>query len=330
MTKPIKRIAVTGGGGQIAYQLLFRLASGELFGHDQPIALQILEIPQILPSLEGLKMELEDCAYPLLYSTEITSDPYQAFKDVDFALLIGAKPRGPGMERGDLLHENGKIFFEQGKALNEVAHKDVKVFVVGNPCNTNCLIALNQATRLSPKNFFAMTRLDQNRATALLAQKSHSKIQDVTHMIIWGNHSATQVPDFMHARIHNRPVESVIKDRKWLENEFIELVQKRGAEIIRLRGKSSAASAAQAIIDAVKDTLKPSQINEWYSSAILSSGNPYGIEDNLIFSFPCYTNAELETTIVPDLDVHDFIAAKLKITEKELLGERDLVRSLLK
>lgn len=330
MTKPILRIAVTGGAGQIAYQLLFRLASGELFGRDQPLALHILELPEVLPSLEGVKMELQDCAFPLLHAIEISSDPYQIFKDVDYALLIGAKPRGPGMERGDLLHENAKIFVEQGRALNEVARENVKVFVIGNPCNTNCLIAKSQAKRISRENFYAMTRLDQNRATSLLAQKAQVSITDVTHVIVWGNHSATQVPDFINARIKGRLASAVIQDRHWLENDFFEIVQKRGAAIIKARGKSSAASAAQGILDAVRDTLSPSHAGHWFSCSIDSTGNPYGIEDNLVFSFPCQTLEKGTLKLVPGLEIPSFLEAKLKITERELLEERDLVRDLIR
>ncbi len=330
MTHPILRIAVTGGAGQIAYQVLFRLANGEAFGQEQAIALQILELPEALPALEGVKMELQDCAFPLLQAIEITSDPYQAFKNVDYALLIGAKPRTQGMERKDLLQENAKIFVEQGRALNEVAHNDAKVFVVGNPCNTNCLIAMSQAHRLSRKNFYAMMRLDQNRATFFLAQKAQVPIQEVSHVIIWGNHSSTQVPDFIHARIRGHLLDTVIHDRHWLENDFFELIQKRGATIIKARGKSSAASAAQALLDAMRDMQSPTKKGHWFSAALDSTGNPYGIEEGLIFSFPCHTVEKGEIAIVHGLDVHEFLDKKLKITERELLEERDLVRSLIK
>lgn len=330
MTRPMLRIAITGGAGQIAYQLLFRLASGEVFGFDQPLALHILELPEALPALEGVKMELQDCAFPLLHHIEISADPYQIFKSVDYALLVGAKPRGPGMERSDLLHENAKIFIEQGRALNEVAQENVKVFVIGNPCNTNCFITMSQAPRLSRKNFYAMTRLDQNRATSLLAEKAQVLVKDVSHAIIWGNHSATQVPDFFHASIQGRPVEAVIQNRHWLENDFFEIIQKRGAAVIKARGKSSAASAAQAILDAVRDTRSPTKAGYWFSSAIDSTGNPYGIEDDLIFSFPCHVLKEGEVEIVSGLDIPEFLEAKLKTTERELLEERDLVRSLIK
>lgn len=329
MTKPILRVAVTGGAGQIAYQLLFRIANGELFGSDQPLALHILEIPEALPFLEGVKMELQDCAFPLLHSIEIASDPFQAFQNVSYAILIGSKPRGPGMERKDLLQENAKIFVDQGRALNAVANHNVKVFVIGNPCNTNCLIAMSHAPRLSRKNFYAMTRLDQNRASFLLAHKADLLVKDASHVIIWGNHSSTQVPDFIHARLLGRPVPSMIHDRHWLENDFFELIQKRGAAIIKARGKSSAASAAQAILDAVHDTTSPTPAGHWFSSAIDSTGNPYGIEDELVFSFPCHTDDKGEVKIVSGLDIHEFLLAKFKITEKELLEERALVKSML-
>lgn len=329
MPKKPLHVAVTGGAGQLAYQLLFRIASGELFGQEQPIALSILELKEMLGTLEGVKMELEDCAFPLLHSVTINSDPYLGFKDADYAILIGAKPRGPGMERGDLLQENGKIFVKQGKALNESANRDVKVFVVGNPCNTNCLIAKSWAPNLSPKNFYAMTRLDQNRASFLLSQKANCLVQDVTNMTIWGNHSATQVPDFTHARIFGKPAETVIKDRSWLEGEFIESVQKRGAAIIKARGKSSAASAAQAILDAVRDTLVPTEKERWFSSAVLSDDNPYGIVDDLIFSFPCKRDQTGKISVVPELEIDDFLEKKLKATEKELLEEKALVKSFI-
>ncbi len=330
MTHPIKRIAVTGGTGQVAYQLLFRIANGELLGRDQPISLHILDIPATLPALEGIKMELQDCAFHLLHGLEVTTDPYQAFKDVDFALLVGAKPRSSGMERKELLLDNGKIFVEQGKALNEVAKEEAKVLVVGNPCNTNCLITMSHASRLPPKNFFAMTRLDQNRATFFLAQKAQLPVYEVSHMIIGGNHSSTQVPDFIHARLRGHPAEAVIQDRHWLEKDFFELVQKRGASIIRARGKSSAASAAQSVIDTMHDILYPTHTGHWFSAAVATEGNPYGIQDQLIFSFPCQTFNKGEMTIVHGLDIPEFLDLKLKATERELMEERDLVKSLIK
>ena len=329
MKKPI-RIAVTGGAGQIAYQLLFRIASGEMFGSEQPLILHILEREEMLFALEGVKMELQDCAFPLLHGIEISSDPYHSFRDIQYALLIGSKPRGPGMERGELLLENGKIFIEQGRALNAVATADVKVFVIGNPCNTNCLIAMEQAPRLSRKNFFAMTRLDQNRASFLLAQKADVCIQDVSHVVIWGNHSLTQVPDFIHAQIKRRSAESIISDRHWLENDFFSLVQQRGAAIIQARGKSSAASAAQAILDAVRDTFSSTLQASWFSSCVDSVGNPYGIEEGLIFSFPCHLAKNGDIAIVGGLKMNEFLASKLKMTERELLDERDCIKTYLR
>jgi len=321
----MKRIVVTGGAGQIAYSLLFRIASGELFGNDQPIALHILEIPEALKSLEGVKMELEDCAFPLLNEIQIGTDPYQLFGDVHYALLVGSKPRGPGMERGELLNENGRIFVDQGKALNESAHADVKVIVVGNPCNTNCLIAMKNAPKIPRENFHAMARLDQNRAAASLAHKAGVDVAAVSNVAIWGNHSATQVPDFYHARIDGKNLQEVIKDEEWLKTDFIKGVQQRGAAIIAARGKSSAASAANALIDAVKALNYPTPAGQWFSSAIDSSQNPYGIDKDLIFSFPCRTTAAGKCEIVPGLDLNPFLAEKIRLTEKELIEERNIV-----
>jgi malate dehydrogenase len=327
MSKPVKRIAVTGGAGQIAYSLLFRIAHGDMLGSDQPIALHILELPEALQVLEGVKMELEDCAFPLLKEIRIGSDPRKIFEGVDIALLVGAKPRGPGMERGDLLRENGKIFISQGQALNDAAQPSVKVLVVGNPCNTNCLIAMSNAPRIPRQNFYAMTRLDQNRAAAQLALKAHSQVSEVTNMTIWGNHSSTQVPDFINARIRGKPTLDVITDKKWLEGEFINVVQKRGAAIIDTRGKSSAASAASAAIDAVKAIFTPTPAGTWFSSGVCSDENPYQIEHNLIFSFPCRSNGNGDHEIIPEIGWNDFIENKIKISEKELLEERELISS---
>ncbi len=330
MEKPVKRIAVTGGAGQIAYQLLFRIANGDLFGKDQPIALQILEVPEALGMLEGVKMELDDCAYPLLSSVSVTSDPYEAFKEIDYALLIGAKPRGPGMERGDLLNDNGKIFVGQGKALNESAKSNARIIVVGNPCNTNCLIAMHHAPRLNPKNFYAMMRLDQNRAASFLAQKAKVHLKEVRQVTIWGNHSSTQVPDFQHAIIAGKPAEEIIRDRDWLENQFMQLVRKRGAVIIQARGKSSAASAAHALIETVRDLEYPAPTGNWYSIAGLSTGNPYGIAEDIIFSFPSVTNGSGKCEIVSGLNLDQFLSSQIAFSEKELLEERDLIKHLLK
>ncbi len=325
MPKAPKRVVVTGGAGQIAYSLLFRIAHGDLFGPDQPIILQILELPETMRALEGVVMELDDCAFPLLQQVIIGSEPEAVFRDADLALLVGAKPRGPGMERADLLKENGKIFIAQGRALDAVAAPHVKVLVVGNPCNTNCWIALQQAQRLSKRNFFAMTRLDQNRAAALLAQKTNREVSSVQHLAIWGNHSSTQVPDFTHATIGQQPATELIKDRNWLEQEFFSKVQKRGAEIIAARGKSSAASAASAAVDTVRSLYTPTPEGQFYSVGLLSEHNPYGIEENLVFSFPVRTNAKGDQEIVPGLNWDEFLRQKIKLSEKELIEERDSV-----
>lgn len=328
MPKPIRRIAVTGGAGQIAYSLLFRIANGDMFGYDQPIALHILELDVAIKALEGVKMELQDCAFPLLKEIIIGSNPWDIFKDVDYALLIGSKPRGPGMERKELLSENGKIFVEQGRALNDSADPDVKVLVVGNPCNTNCLIAMYNAPKIPKKNFHAMTRLDQNRAQSFLAIQAEADVTEVSNVTIWGNHSSTQVPDFLNAIIKGKPILDII-EANWLENEFISLVQKRGAAIIAARGKSSAGSAASAIIDAVRSLEIPTPTGKWFSSCIFSEGNSYGIDDNLIFSFPCRSNGNGHYEIVKDLPWNEFLKNKIKATEKELLEERDLVKDSL-
>jgi len=323
----VKRIAVSGGGGQIAYSLLFRIASGELFGKDQSIALNILEVPAGVEALKGVVMELEDCGFSNLKEIKIGSDPQEIFGDVNIALLVGSKPRGPGMERKDLLSENGKIFSVQGKALNDSAAKDVTVFVVGNPCNTNCLIAMHNAPNIPRSQFHAMTRLDQNRAQYQLAKKANVDIQEVENVVIWGNHSATQVPDFVNATISGKKAASVIGDQVWLENEFIETVQKRGAAVIAARGKSSAASAANAILDGVRSIFQPGPI---FSSCICSDNNPYGIQEGLIFSFPCAMTSPGHVNIIEGYDVDPFLKEKIAITEKELLEERDAVSHLLK
>lgn len=327
MKKPLK-VAITGGAGQIAYSLLFRIASGECFGSDQEISLHVLEVKEALDALEGVKMELEDCAFPLLKDVILGDDPRIVFKDVDWALLIGAKPRGPGMERKDLLNENMKIFVEQGKALNEVANRNVKVLVVGNPCNTNCWIAKKNAPDLNEKNFFAMTRLDQNRAVFQLAHRAHVDIEAISKMTIWGNHSATQVPDFVNAKINDKSVLDVITDRSWLEHEFSSNVQKRGAAIIAKRGKSSAASAANAIIDSIRDLAVPTPQNQWFSVALTSNGNPYQIPQDLIFSFPCRMHESGKIEIVPNLQLDQYLMNRLKITTQELIEEREMVESL--
>jgi malate dehydrogenase len=330
MARPLKRVAVTGGAGQIAYSILFRIASGEMLGKDQPIALHLLEIPEAIEGLRGVVMELEDCAFPLLKEIKIGSDPHKVFEGVNYALLIGSKSRGPGMERKDLLAENGKIFIQQGKALNDAAASDVLVLVVGNPCNTNCLIAMHHAPKIPKNRFFAMTRLDQNRALSLIANKAGVPVSEVSRVAIWGNHSATQVPDFLNAQVKSKRLLDVISDRAWLEGEFFSQVQKRGAAVIAARGKSSAASAANAAIESVSSLVFPTKEGEFFSCAMLSNGNPYGIQEGLIFSFPCVSKGEGKVEIVKGLQWDEFIKAKIHLTEKELLEERELVAHLIK
>ncbi len=323
----VKRIAVTGGGGQIAYSLLFRIASGELFGKGEPIALHILEVPQAVDRLKGVVMELEDCGFPHLKEVKIGGEAEEVFGDIDIAILVGAKSRGPGMERKDLLSENGKIFVGQGKALNSAAKKDAMVFVVGNPCNTNCLITMHNAPDIPRENFHAMTRLDQNRAQYQLAKKGGVSLEAVENTIIWGNHSATQVPDFVNTTINEKKASDVITDRKWLEGEFFETVQKRGAAVIAARGKSSTGSAANAILDGVHALYNPGPA---FSSCICSDGNPYGMSEGLIFSFPCKMTSPGKIEIVKGFEIDPFLKEKLAATEKELLEERDAVAHLLK
>jgi len=324
----MKRIAITGGAGQIAYSLLFRIAAGDMLGQKESIALHILELPEAIDPLKGVIMELKDCAFPLLQEIHIGSNPEELFKDIDIALLVGAKPRSPGMERKDLLRENAKIFIEQGKALEKVANENVRVLVVGNPCNTNCWIAQSFAKRINPRNFHAMTRLDENRARAQIAEKANVLVKDVSPITIWGNHSSTQVPDYLNATINMQPV----KDRlelKWLQETMIPQVQNRGAEVLKARGKSSAASAAGAIIDAVHDLYHPTAPGEWFSSAVLSNGNPYGIQDDLIFSFPCRSTGPGEYEIVSGMEWDAFMQQKIKTSESELVEERSNVRNII-
>ena len=322
------RIAVTGGAGQIAYSLLFRLAAGELFP-GKPIALHILEIPEAQSSLEGVRMELQDAAFELLHEVKIGSDPRAVFDGVNYAFLVGAKPRGPGMERKDLLLDNGKIFKEQGRALSDVAAKDVRVLVVGNPCNTNCLIAIHNAKNIPPEQFQAMMRLDQNRAQAYLAEKAKKPITQVTNVTIWGNHSSTQVPDFYNAKIDGKNAPELIQDITWLENEFIKKVQNRGAEIIKARGKSSAASAASSAIDAMKALTIPTKSDDWFSAAVFSANNSYGIDRDLVFSVPCTSQGQGEWMEVKNVPWNEFLQEKIRLSEKELIEERALIKDLL-
>jgi malate dehydrogenase len=321
----LKRIVVTGAAGQIAYSLLFRVAQGDLFSDPEPLELHMCDIPGTEGVMEGLAMELEDCAFPLLKKIRFGTNPIEIFDRVDIALLIGAKPRGPGMERADLLRENGKIFIEQGRALNASASRDVIVVVVGNPCNTNCLIAMTHAPDLPRQNFHAMMRLDQNRAVAQLAKKAGVDVGAITCMTIWGNHSTTQIPDFTHASIRNKRVDEVIPDRRWLQEDFFDTVQKRGAQIIQARGKSSAASAAHAVVESVRSLYTPTPEGDWFTSAVCTDHNPYGIEKNLIFGFPCRSRGNGKYEIVPDISWDFFIKEKIAITQEELMAERGCV-----
>jgi malate dehydrogenase len=329
MKKPM-RVAVTGAAGQIGYSLLFRIASGEMLGRDQPVILQLLEIPdeKAQKALKGVMMELDDCAFPLLQSMVAASDAKVAFKDVDVALLVGARPRGPGMERKDLLEANGAIFVPQGKALNEVASRDVKVLVVGNPANTNCLIAMKNAPSLKPQQFTAMMRLDHNRALTQVAQKTGRALTSVKKMSIWGNHSATQYPDLFNAEVEGKNAAQVINDQAWIESTFIPTVQKRGAAIIEARGLSSAASAANAAIDHVRDWVSGTPAGDWVSMGVPSDGS-YGIPEGLIFGYPV-TTAGGKYQVVKGLQQNDFAKAKIAATQKELVEERAAIEQLLK
>jgi malate dehydrogenase len=328
MKSPVT-IAVTGGAGQVAYSLLFRLANGEVFGDDQPVNLTIKEVPEFVGTLEGVKMELEDCAFPLLRDVVLTDTDTEAFRGANWALLVGASPRKPGMERKDLLAENGASFRDQGKAINSTGAQDIRILVVGNPCNTNCLIAMHHAPDVPRDRWAALTRLDENRGKAQLAIKSGHLVSEVTRMTIWGNHSATQYPDFEHARIDGLPAEGVIDDRTWLENTFVETIQKRGAAILAARGKSSAASAASAILDHVRSATRETGGDDWYSAAILSDGNPYDVPPGVVFSFPCRSDGEGNYGIVGGLDLSPYARQKLEITANELIAERDDIRELL-
>src|SRR6476619_6337901 len=290
MKSPIK-VAITGAAGQIGYALVFRVASGAMFGPDQPVALHMIEIPQGFEALKGVVMELDDCAFPLLKGMVATTDLDEGFRDVNWALLVGSVPRKAGMERKDLLGINGRIFTGQGQAIAKNAAKDVRVLVIGNPCNTNCLIAMNNAKSVPKNRWFAMTRLDENRAKAQLARKAGVDVTSVSNMAIWGNHSATQYPDFHNARLDGRPVTEVISDHAWLEGEFISTVQQRGAAIIKARGASSAASAANAVVDTVRSLTTPTREGDWYSVAVCSTGE-YEIEAGLISSFPVRTHGK--------------------------------------
>jgi malate dehydrogenase len=326
MKSPLK-VAVTGAAGQIGYSLIFRIASGEMFGADQPLALHLIEIPAALAALEGVVMELHDCAFPLLQSIVPTADLDEGFRDINWALLVGSVPRKAGMERKDLLGINGKIFIGQGQAIERNAAQDVRILVIGNPCNTNCLIAMNNAKEIPSHRWFAMTRLDENRARAQLSHKAGVEITRVTNMTIWGNHSSTQYPDFYNARIDDRPANDVIRDEKWLKEDFIAAVQQRGAAIIKARGLSSAGSAANAIVDTVRFLTDDTPNNDWHSVAVCSDGS-YDVDAGLISSFPVRVHGG-KWAIVQKLPSNDFSRVKIEKSVAELKEEKSLVSELL-
>jgi malate dehydrogenase len=326
MSKSPVRVAVTGAAGQIGYSLLFRIASGEMLGPEQPVILQLLEITPALDALKGVVMELDDCAFPLLAGVVQTDDANVAFGDVNYALLVGSRPRTKGMERRDLLEANGAIFTVQGKALSDSAATDVRVLVVGNPANTNCLIAMNNAPSIGPDRFTAMTRLDHNRALAQLSAKVGHPVTDITRMTIWGNHSATQYPDIFHAEVAGKPAAEVVGDQTWVEKDFIPTVQQRGAAIIEARGASSAASAANAAINHVRDWVAGTPVGDWVSMAIASDGS-YGVPEGLISSVPV-TTSEATYAVVTGLDIDDFSSQRIDASVAELVEERDTVHGL--
>jgi malate dehydrogenase len=325
--KPPLKVAVTGAAGQIGYSLVFRVASGEMFGPDQPLILHLIEIPNALDALNGVVMELHDCAFPLLESVVPTADLDEGFRDINWALLVGSIPRRAGMERKDLLGINGKIFIGQGQAIEKNAAADVRVFVIGNPCNTNCLIAMNNAKGIPQDRWFAMTRLDENRARAQLAHKAGVEITRVTNMTIWGNHSSTQYPDFYNAKIDNRPANEVIGDEEWLKEEFISSVQQRGAAVIKARGLSSAGSAANAIIDTVRFLTNDTAGGDWHSVAVCSDGS-YDLDKELISSFPVQVHSG-KWEIVQNLPINEFSRDKIDKSIAELKEEKSLVSDLL-
>jgi malate dehydrogenase len=325
MKTPV-RVAITGAAGQIGYSLAFRIASGQMLGNDQPVILQLLEITPALDALKGVVMELNDCAFPTLAGMVATDDPNEAFADTDYALLVGARPRGPGMERNDLLEANAAIFSVQGKALNDHASRDVRVLVVGNPANTNALITQANAPDLDPRNFTAMTRLDHNRAKAQLAAKTHAHVNDIRQMTIWGNHSATQYPDISFATVNGKAAGDLV-DQSWLTDDFIPVVQQRGAAIIKARGASSAASAASAAIDHMRDWALGTPGDDWVSMAVPADGS-YGIDPGVIYSFPVRCSGG-DYAIVQDLEISEFSRQRMDATEKELREERAAIEELL-
>jgi malate dehydrogenase len=325
MKSPIK-IAITGAAGQISYSLLFRIASGDMLGKDQPIILQLLEIENAMSNLKGVVMELEDCAFPLVHGITTTYDPYIAFKDADIAILVGSRPRAKGMERKDLLEANGAIFTLQGKALSDVASKNVKILVVGNPANTNALITQKNAPNINPKNITAMMRLDHNRTLSQLANKTNCKVSDIKNVIVWGNHSSTQYPDIHHAQINNKKAIDLV-DNKWIDNSLIPVVQKRGAAIIEARGLSSAASAASAAIDHMRSWLFDTPDNDWVSMGVASDGS-YGIPEGIIYGFPV-TCKNGEYSIVKNLNINEYSKKLMLNTYNELLEEKNTIKHLL-
>src|SRR5947209_3152595 len=325
----IVRVAVTGAAGQVAYAMLVRLASGEIFGPQTKVILQLLEIAPALPSLDGVAMELDDCGFPTLQDISCTDDPARAFRDVNYALLVGSFPRKQGMERKDLLSINGKIFVGQGRALAENAAKDVRILIVGNPCNTNCLVAYNNGRDIPAERWTAMTRLDHNRARMALAKKAGVNSGAVTQVTIWGNHSNTQFPDFTNARINGKPATEVIPDRNWLENTYVPQVQNRGAAVIKARGSSSAMSAANGAIDHVKTWLQPTPADDWVSAALVSKGE-YGVPAGMVFGYPCRADGRGNFQVVSGLKLDAFGQQKFQITLKELEEEKDAVKELLK
>lgn len=329
LKKSAIRIAVTGAAGQVAYSLLFRLASGEVFGTEQPIKLQLLEITSAMGALEGVILELEDCAFPLLHEIVATDSASTAFKAANWCLLVGSRPRGRGMQRSDLITMNGPIFVEQGRAINSNAAEDVRVIVVGNPCNTTCLVAASNAPEIPKDRWYAMTRLDENRAKAQLANRSSRPVSDISNLALWGNHSAIQYPDFENARISGEPATEIIRDRDWLEGDFQKLTGERGAAIINARGASSAASAANAVIDTLISISKPTKNNDWHSAAVFSEGNSYGIANDLFYSFPLSTSADGAISVVEGLRLSDYGLLRLKENEEELISERAAIRNLL-
>jgi malate dehydrogenase len=320
------KVAVTGAAGQIGYSLLFRIASGELLGPDTPVELRLLEITPALKTLEGVVMELDDCAFPLLSKVEIGDDANTIFDSANLALLVGARPRTKGMERGDLLEANGAIFTAQGKALNEVAADDVRIGVTGNPANTNALIAMSNAPDIPSERFSALTRLDHNRALSQLAAKTGAPVTDIKKLTIWGNHSATQYPDIFHAEVGGKNAAEVVNDQSWLENDFIPTVAKRGAAIIEARGSSSAASAASATIDAARDWLRGSPDGDWVSMAVVSDGS-YDVPEGLVYSYPVTTKGG-DWEIVQGLEINEFSRGRMDATANELVEERDAVKEL--